>query len=334
MKLAFSAMISPQQIFSIHSEEDFTDAALEVFTYQSKHCRVYSDYINMIGMDAVKIKSLYEIPFLPVEFFKTHEVLSDEKKQEIIFESSGTTGTTNSRHFVADKEIYTESFTRCFKMFYGSISDYCILALLPSYLERKNSSLVFMAEYLIKNSKNSQSGFYLSEFNELFDTLTSLNKAGKKNILLGVSYALMDFAEQFPAELPRTIIMETGGMKGRRKEMTKEELHTALGKAFRKDTIHAEYGMTELLSQAYSQGNGIFQCPPWMKILLRNPDDPFDVFGNRQSGNINIIDLANIYSCGFIATQDVGKTSGKGFEVLGRTDSSDLRGCNLLVSEM
>jgi phenylacetate-coenzyme A ligase PaaK-like adenylate-forming protein len=327
-------MISAQQIFSISSERDFNDAALEVFTYQAKHCSVYRDYVNMLGVHAEEVKSFNEIPFLPVEFFKTHEVLSDEKKPEIIFESSGTTGATVSRHYVADKEIYIQSFTCCFEKFYENISDYCILALLPSYLERKNSSLVFMAQHLIKSSRNPQSGFYLSEFNKLSDALKNLNKARKKNILLGVSYALLDFAEQFPVELPYTIIMETGGMKGRRNEMTREELHSSLGKAFALNAIHSEYGMTELLSQAYSQGNGIFYCPPWMKILLRNPDDPFDVSESRQSGNINIIDLANIYSCSFIATQDVGKISGKGFEVLGRTDNSDLRGCNLLVSEM
>jgi phenylacetate-coenzyme A ligase PaaK-like adenylate-forming protein len=327
-------MISARQIFSINSEKDFIDAALEVFNYQAKHCSVYRDYIDMLGVHAEEVKSLNEIPFLPVEFFKTHEVLSDEKKPEIIFESSGTTGTNTSRHYVADKEIYMQSFTRCFEMFYGNISDYCILALLPSYLERKNSSLVFMAEHFIKNSRNPQNGFYLSEFNKLSDTLKNLNEDGKKNILLGVSYALLDFAEQFPAELSHTIIMETGGMKGRRREMTREELHTTLCKAFGSNTIHSEYGMTELLSQAYSQGNGIFYCPSWMKILLRNPDDPFDVSEDRQNGTINIIDLANIYSCSFIATQDVGKIAGKGFEVLGRTDNSDLRGCNLLASEM
>lgn len=327
-------MISAQQIFSIRTESNFIDAALEIFAYQSKHCNIYRDYIKMLGIDTREVKSFDGIPFLPVEFFKTHEVLSNKKKPEIVFESSGTTGTAVSRHYVADKEIYTESFTRCFEMFYGNISDHCILALLPSYLERENSSLVFMAEHLIKNSQNSQSGFYLSEFDSLSQVLKNLNLKKQKNILLGVSYALLDFAEQFPMELPHTIIMETGGMKGRRKEMTREELHNTLCKAFRSDVINSEYGMTELLSQAYSQGSGIFHCPPWMKIVLRNPDDPFDVSENRQSGNINIVDLANIYSCSFIATQDVGKISDKGFEVLGRIDNSDLRGCNLLVSEM
>jgi phenylacetate-coenzyme A ligase PaaK-like adenylate-forming protein len=327
-------MISAQQIFSVRSERDFNDAVLEVFAYQAKHCSVYSNYIKMLGISAEKIKSLNEIPFLPIEFFKTHEVLSNGKKSEIIFESSGTTGSTVSRHYVTDRKIYIESFTRCFEMFYGNISDYCILALLPSYLERENSSLVFMVERLIKNSQNPQSGFYLSEFNKLSDTLKNLNLKKQKNILLGVSYALLDFAEQFPIELPHSIIMETGGMKGRRKEMTREELHNTLCKAFRSDVIHSEYGMTELLSQAYSHGSGVFHCPSWMKILLRNPDDPFDVSENRQSGNINIIDLANIYSCSFIATQDVGRISAKGFEVLGRTDNSDLRGCNLLISEI
>lgn len=327
-------MISPQKIFSIKTERDFDAAATEVFQYQAKHCSIYREYIQMLGIENREIKSVTEIPFLPVEFFKSHTVLSDEKKPELIFESSGTTGMNVSRHLVADKEVYIESITRCFEIFYGDIKEYSFLALLPSYLERKNSSLVFMAEHLIKSSGNSESGFFLSEFEELANTLKNLNKEKKKNILLGVSYALLDFAEQFSAELTHTIIMETGGMKGRRAEITRDELHDTICKAFGVKTIHSEYGMTELLSQAYSAGGGVFQCPPWMKIILRNPDDPFDVSEDRQSGNINIMDLANIYSCSFIATQDIGKTNGKGFEVLGRTDNSDLRGCNLLVSEM
>lgn len=327
-------MISAHQIFSIETESDFNVAALEIFQYQSRHCSVYHDYMKMIGVNAGKIKSIEEIPFLPVEFFKSYPVIGDEKKAEIIFESSGTTGTGVSKHYIADKEIYIQSFTRCFEMFYGNAGDYCIMALLPSYEERKNSSLIFMAEYLIKLSENPESGFYLARQEQLFSTLKKLNSEGRKNILLGVSYALLDFAERFPAKLPRTIIMETGGMKGKREEMTRQELHSTLSSAFHSKTIHSEYGMTELLSQAYSGGEGIFRCPPWMKILLRNPDDPLDVSKNRQSGTINIIDLANIYSCSFIATQDIGKISEEGFEVLGRTDRSDLRGCNLLVSEM
>src|SRR5258706_498242 len=328
-------MVSAQKIFSINTESDFNAATLEVFKYQAQHCSVYHDYMQMLGINQGKIKSLNEIPFLPVEFFKTHAVLSDQKKPEVIFESSGTTGTSVSRHYIADTEIYTQSFMRCFEMFYGDVRDFCILALLPSYLERENSSLVFMTNHLIRASRHSQSGFYLSEHEQLLHTLQKLNKEAKKNILLGVSYALLDFAEQFPAKLSNTIIMETGGMKGRRQEITRQELHDTLCSAFSLKTIHSEYGMTELLSQAYSQGNGIFHCPAWMKILLRNPDDPFDVSENRQSGNINIIDLANIYSCSFIATQDIGRITGENsFVVLERTDSSDLRGCNLLVSEM
>jgi len=332
--LQFRGMISAERLFSIKTEGDFDTAALAVFKYQAQHCTVYREYMEMLGVYPDKIKSLAEIPFLPVEFFKTHRVVSDGKEAELIFESSGTTGSTVSKHYVAEKEIYIESFTKCFELFYGGARDYCILALLPSYLERNSSSLVFMAEHLIKGSQNPQSGFYLSKFKQLSEMLANLNKEGKKNILLGVSYALLDFAEQFPMKLEHTIIMETGGMKGRRKEITRAEMHRALTDAFGVKTIHSEYGMTELLSQAYSQGNGIFHCPPWMKIILRNPEDPFDVSGERLSGNINIIDLANIYSCSFIATQDVGKINGKGFEVLGRTDNSDLRGCNLLVSEM
>ena len=327
-------MISPQKVFSVETQDDFNALALEVFNYQAQHCGVYHDYIRMLKIKEDEIKAVNEIPFLPVEFFKVHQVLTDKKKPEIVFESSGTTSAEASRHYMADTEIYIQSFMRCFEMFYGNIRDYCFLALLPSYLERKNSSLVFMADHLIKATGHPQSGFYLSEYSRLADTLQRLNKENKKHILLGVSFALLDFAEQFPVELPRTIVMETGGMKGRREEMTRQELHGILRKAFGLKTIHSEYGMTELLSQAYSTGGGIFQCPSWMRILLRNPDDPFDVSEKRQRGNINIIDLANLYSCSFVATQDVGRMHADGFEVLGRTDASDLRGCNLLVSEM
>lgn len=328
-------MISPQQIFSIKTESDFTAAALELFKYQAQHCAVYREYLQMLGVVTEKVKSADTIPFLPVEFFKTQTVISNEKKQEIVFESSGTTGAEVSRHYIADKEIYMRSCRQSFEMFYGDVKDYCILALLPSYLERKNSSLVFMVDYFIRTGAQAESGFYLSDYDQLSDTLRKLESKGKKNILLGVSYALLDFAEQFPVHLSHTIVVETGGMKGRRKEMTRQELHHILCNAFKLKAIHSEYGMTELLSQAYSKGNGIFYCPPWMKILLRNPNDPFDVSDKRRSGNINIIDLANIYSCSFIATQDVGSTSEEGgFEVLGRTDAADVRGCNLLVSEM
>lgn len=323
------------KIFSIKSGKEFEDAAMAVFHYQAQHCKVYNEYLKLNEINAGSIKHVHQIPFLPVEFFRAHKILSDEKTEEIIFHSSGTTGSNRSKHFVADTGLYNQSFEKCFENFYGNMESYCLLALLPSYLEKENSSLVFMANHLIKKSRHPMSSFYLDDIEKLFLTLEKLMQEEKKAILLGVSYALLDFAEKFPLPLRNIIVMETGGMKGRREELTRTELHQKLCHAFRISSVHSEYGMTELLSQAYSKGNGIFHSPPWMKIIFRNQDDPFDVSEKNEQGIVNVIDLANMYSCSFIATQDLGKAAGvNGFEIQGRTDYSDIRGCNLMISDI
>lgn len=310
----------------------FADLALQTFRFQYQNNPVYRQYTDTIHTDIAAIKLVEEIPFLPISFFKTHSVCSGKFEPQAIFESSGTTQITTSRHEVRDISLYKKSFLSAFELFYGPVTDYCILALLPAYLERTNSSLVYMAEELITQSRHTQSGFYLYNFQELSKVITGLESKKQKTLLLGVTFALLNFAEQFPQPLTHTIIMETGGMKGRREEMIREEVHTILTKAFGIDKIHSEYGMTELLSQAYSKGKGIFQCPPWMKILLREEDDPFAVNTKTGRGIINVIDLANIYSCSFIATDDAGRLYADGsFEVLGRMDNSDIRGCSLLA---
>ncbi len=327
------------KIFSV-TDSSFEQLAWEVFQFQYRANPVYRSYVDAIGKTAADIDRIEKIPFLPISFFKTDRIMSGEFNPEIIFESSGTTQTKNSHHFVKDISLYIESFRKAFKKFYGDISEWCILGLLPSYLERKNSSLVYMVEDLIRQSGHDKSGFYLNELEELKKTLTELQEAKQKTLLIGVTYALLDFAEKFPMQLYHTTIMETGGMKGRREELTRMEVHELLKKAFGKTGIHSEYGMTELLSQAYSTGDGKFECPPWMKILVRDEEDPLSVTSNQSSvvgrlpasGAINIIDLANVYSCSFIATDDVGKLSpDSSFEVLGRMDGSDLRGCSLLT---
>ncbi len=320
------------KIFKV-SEKGFNALALEVFRFQYKENEIYRKYVHALGVNVNAIKTIEEIPFLPVRFFKSHQVISTAFQPQIIFESSGTSNTSNSRHFIKNPDIYIESYSRAFELFYGPVTDYCIIGLLPAYLERSGSSLVFMVEDLIKKSKHPQSGTYLYEFDKLKIVLDELLAKGQKLILIGVTFALLDFAEKFQINLPGCIIMETGGMKGRRKEMIREEVHAVLKKAFNADSIHSEYGMTELLSQAYSKGDGIFECPPWMRIMLRDEEDPLSIktTGN-SSGAINIIDLANVYSCSFIATDDVGKRFDDGsFEVLGRMDGSDLRGCSLMV---
>ncbi len=320
-------------IFKISDEKTFRAAALEVFYYQAKHTPVYRDYLAALGTDPSQIKEPEEIPFLPIEFFKSHTVLAEGKEAEVIFESSGTIGTTPSRHHVADVALYRESFLRSFNKFYGSPEELCILALLPSYLERENSSLVYMMNQLIGWSKHSDSGFYLDQLGELSAILQKRNNDGHPTLLLGVSFALLDLAEQHPMILWNNVtVMETGGMKGRRQEMVRSELHQVLKEAFGVNNIHSEYGMTELLSQAYSAGDGLFLTPRWMKILIRDPNDPLSLLSPGQSGGINIIDLANLHSCSFIATGDLGKVYEDGsFEVLGRYDHSDIRGCNLLL---
>jgi Acyl-protein synthetase, LuxE len=312
-------------------EGGFEALALDIFQYQLKNNAVYGAYVKALGTDTSRVDSLARIPFLPVRFFKSLEVKTGEFEPEAVFESSGTTGMISSRHEVKELSLYRESFIRGFDLFYGPAADYCILGLLPSYLERGNSSLVLMVDELIRQSGHPQSGFYLNEFDKLAAVLLELESRGQKTLLIGVSFALLDFAEQYQVPLKHTIIMETGGMKGRRKELIRPELHAILKTAFSVPVIHSEYGMTELLSQAYSKGEGVYHCPPWMKILLRDDEDPLRVI-TSGSGVVNVIDLANIHSCSFIATDDAGKVYPNGsFEILGRVDGSDMRGCSLLV---
>lgn len=320
------------------SARDFNALAIELFRYQYEYNPVYRQYCDLQKTDADKIEFTQQIPFLPISFFKTHEIKTGEFEPEAIFESSGTTQTGNSRHLVKDVSVYHKSFMSCFEKFYGSTGSKCILGLLPSYLEREHSSLVMMVDELIKSSNNELSGFYLYDHEKLQRTIMHNEILKKPTLLIGVTWALLDFAEQFPMQLRNTIVMETGGMKGRRKEITRQEVHAILQKQLGLSLIHSEYGMTELLSQAYSKGDGIFHSPPWMKILLRDEDDPLHVFevkeedGKPANGVINIIDLANINSCSFIATDDAGRLHSNGsFEVLGRVDNSDVRGCSLMV---
>ena len=325
-------MVSKDLIFNITSEASFNAAALAVFKHQFEHNSVYRSFCDLLYKHPSEVKRVQQIPFLPIQFFKSHTIVSNSKSADATFTSSGTTGSIVSKHFVSDLEIYKQSFRRGFKSFYGAIEEYTVLALLPSYLEREGSSLVYMANDMIAQSKQPQSGFYLHDLEALKDTLLKLEAKGQKTLLIGVSYALLDLIEAHSFELKHTIVMETGGMKGQRKELVKSELHALLKKGFGVDTIHSEYGMTELLSQAYSKGKGLFETPPWMKILTRDPEDALTIQPIGKSGGVNIIDLANINSCAFIATQDLGKIKPDGrFEVLGRFDQSDIRGCNLMV---
>ncbi|MBK9533403.1 MAG: acyl transferase [Chitinophagaceae bacterium] len=320
------------------SAANFNELAVELFNYQYQSNGVYRQYCDALKINTDAVDSLQKIPFLPISFFKTHKVTSGEFEGGTIFESSGTTGSVNSKHYVKDLDLYRESFTTCFEKFYGPPRDKCILGLLPSYLERKNSSLVMMVESLIAAGENPLSGFYLYDHEKLHRTLMHNELLKIPTLLIGVTYALLDFAEKYPMQLRHTIVMETGGMKGRREEMTRQEVHAQLMESLGLSLVHSEYGMTELLSQAYSKGDGIFHCPGWMKVLLRDEDDPFKVSmapGNNSrsvTGVINIIDLANIYSCAFIATDDIGRLhANESFEVLGRIDSSDIRGCSLMA---
>lgn len=322
-----------KEIFNIEDEKTFRAAALEVFHLQARTVPVYREYLKALSVDPQDIKELEQIPFLPVEFFKSKKIIREGEESEIIFESSGTSGSIPSQHHVADIALYKESFTRSFEYFYSPPENLCILALLPSYLERSGSSLVYMMDHLIKRSQHRRSGFYLDNLEELSGILQERNKDGQPTLLLGVSFALLDLAEAFPMPLEKNIsIMETGGMKGRRKEMIRFELHEVLKKAFAVPSVHSEYGMTELLSQAYSFGEGLFRCPPWMSLLVRDPNDPISILGDGSTGGINVIDLANLNSCAFIATGDLGKKHQDGtFEILGRFDHSDIRGCNLMA---
>lgn len=305
---------------------------MKVFRFQHEHNKVYREFCDLLRIDPQQVKTLDRIPFLPISFFKEREVVSGTDAPQQIFTSSGTTGMTTSKHLVTDVSLYEESYRRAFAHFYGNIEDYAVLALLPSYLEREGSSLIYMVDDLIKLSNNPDSGFYLRNQDELAVKLKMLDEAGQNVLLIGVTYALLDMLEAHQFNLQNTIIMETGGMKGRRKEIIREELHGILCKGFGVPSIHSEYGMTELLSQAYSLGDGIFECPDWMRILVRDPEDALSYVDYGKTGGINVIDLANINSCAFIATQDLGKKHPDGsFEVLGRFDHSDIRGCNLMV---
>jgi len=318
-----------KDIFEIQTEQEFNDISLQIFRYQYEHNKIYQQFVNYLGVNINNIDHFKKIPFLPIEFFKSHKVYSSNSKPQTEFHSSGTTGSLTSKHFVADLNIYEESFTKGFELFYENPRDMRILALLPSYLEQGNSSLVYMVDHLIKQSQFPESGFYLNHSDKLAKIL---NEKNTPTILLGVTYALLDLVEKYEINNPNLIVMETGGMKGRRKEMIREDLHKTLTKHFNVNSIHSEYGMTELLSQAYSKGEGKFNTPPWMKVLIRDTNDPLSLLGNNKTGGINVIDLANIYSCSFIATQDLGKLHhDNSFEVLGRFDTSDIRGCNLMV---
>ncbi|HEX5026935.1 MAG TPA: acyl transferase [Agriterribacter sp.] len=313
----------------------FESLALDIFSFQYENNLIYRRFVDALHINVNGVTTITQIPFLPVSFFKTHRIQSNPFEPEMIFESSGTTQTANSKHYVSDISLYTHSFLKGFAQFYDNPESYCIIGLLPSYLERRHSSLVMMVDELIKKSGHPHSGFYLYEHTTLADTLQELERQQQKTLLVGVTFALLDFAEQYPMPLKHTIVMETGGMKGRKKEMTRMEVHALLKQAFQLQRIHSEYGMTELLSQAYSKGDGIFYCPKWMKILLRNDDDPFEMISpdaKSAKGVINVIDFANINSCSFIATEDAGKlyTDG-GFEVTGRIDNSDIRGCSLMA---
>ena len=293
---------------------------------------VYQEFCDLLHTNVQKVKTLQQIPFLPIQFFKSHTVVSNNEAPQAIFTSSGTTGMTTSQHLVTDVSLYEESYRRGFSQFYGNIENYVVLALLPSYLEREGSSLIYMVEDLIQLSNQPESGFYLNNHDELIEKLIELDSQGQNVILIGVTYALLDLIEKRKFQLQNTIIMETGGMKGKRKEMIREELHQQLCAGFGVASIHSEYGMTELLSQAYSLGEGIFECPSWMQILIRDTEDALSYITNGKTGGINVIDLANRNSCAFIATQDLGKKYANGtFEVLGRFDNSDIRGCNLMV---
>ena len=325
-------MISSTDIFTIQNQKQFEKIALKTFRYQYENNLVYQDFCNHLKTEVHKVKTLQHIPFLPIQFFKSRNVLSNTNPIEATFTSSGTTGVITSKHLVTNLVLYEKSYTNAFSQFYGNIEDFAVLALLPSYLEREGSSLIYMVNDLIKRTNNPDSGFYLHNYSDLIDKLTTLDDKEQNVLLVGVTFALLDVLENHQFSLKNTIVMETGGMKGKRKEMIREELHKKLCQGFGVSDIHSEYGMTELLSQAYSLGKGIFELPNWMQILVRDTEDALTYVDNGKTGGINVIDLANINSCSFIATQDLGKKyDNNSFEVLGRFDNSDIRGCNLMV---
>ncbi len=329
-------LLMEERIFKNLSESEFINLALEIFRLQYKNNKVYREYITMLGVDVTKIYSINQIPFLPISFFKSHEVVcGDGDKYNNIFRSSSTTSSIPSKHIVKDITLYRNSFRKGFDMFYGDIKQYCLLALLPSYLEREDSSLVFMVNDIIKDSQHPDSGFYMDNYSQLAEKLVENERKGQKTLLIGVTYALLKLAEKYPMSLQHTIIMETGGMKGRREELTRQEVHRILSGAFNVENIHSEYGMTELLSQAYSKGKEVFQCVPWMRVVIRDIYDPFRIGLINETGALNIIDLANIHSCSFIATEDSGIAYPNSyFEVAGRLDNSDIRGCNIMAAEL
>ena len=319
-------------IFSIQTDADFVQAALQTFGYQYQHNQVYQRFCTLLGRTPDKVRQLTDIPFLPIEFFKSEAVYCGNERPATVFTSSGTTGSQTSRHYVKDLAVYQQSFRQGFADFYGNIEEYTVLALLPSYLERTGSSLITMVADLIERSGSADSGFYLNEYDLLAKKLTALDRSGRKVLLIGVSFALLDLVETHRFQLKNTIVMETGGMKGRRKELIREELHAILCEGFGVEHIHSEYGMTELLSQAYSAGSGLYESVRWLKVLIRDTNDALSYQRPLKTGGINLIDLANIHSCSFIATQDLGRLHPNGkFEVLGRFDNADIRGCNLLI---
>ena len=315
----------------ITSPSDFKEVCLNTFHFQYNNNKILKQYVDLIKGNS-KPESINEITYLPIEFFKSKEIKTGLFEPQTTFTSSSTTGKGVSKHFIKDISNYEKSFRTGFEIFYGDVSNYLILALLPSYLEREGSSLIYMAQDFMNKSNYKESGFFLNEFNDLNSKLQWAEENKIPTLLLGVTYALLDFSEAFPQQLENTIVMETGGMKGRKKEITRPEVHGILKSNFGLNQIHSEYGMTELLSQAYSKGHGIFECPPWMQIVIRDTSDPLHLLENGKTGGINIIDLANQDSCSFIATQDLGKkTAENQLEVSGRFDNSDVRGCNLLA---
>ncbi|PJJ67928.1 long-chain-fatty-acid--protein ligase [Chryseobacterium geocarposphaerae] len=325
-------------IFDIQTEQDFLAESLKVFRYQYENIEVYRNFVSYLNIKPDEVTSLEKIPFLPIEMFKNHKVVDRNVTADLFFQSSGTTQMNLSKHFIADESIYQESIYKSFEKFIGKPEDFIFLGLLPSYLERQNSSLIYMVDYLMKKSAKPENGYFLYNHSDLFELLNTIKN--KKVILFGVSFALLDFLDYCHSErseesmnlLENLVVIETGGMKGRKEEMTKDELLEILKNGFKTDKIYSEYSMTELLSQAYSLGNNEYDCPNWMKVMIRNAEDPFAYEKEGRTGAINIIDLANIHSCSFIATQDLGKIIGNKFQVLGRIDHSDIRGCSLLVS--
>lgn len=321
-----------KSIFGINDSLQFNELTVAIFHYQYQNNSIYRQFVDLLNVDPSGVKNSGQIPFLPISAFRSHKVMSGNLTEEAVFESSGTTSANTSRHFVADFSLYEKSFLKGFELFFGNIDEYAVFGLLPSYLERGNSSLVYMVQKLIQKTNCRFGGFYLDEFEQLENEIIRASENGKKVMLIGVTFALIDFAEFVSKPVSELIIVETGGMKGRRKEIVREELHSLLCKRFGVNNIYSEYGMTELLSQAWSKGEGKYFCPPWMKIVLRDTTDALSFAPHGKTGGINVIDLANLNSCSFIATQDLGRMNEDGsFEVLGRFDNSQIRGCSLMV---